>query len=51
MEPNWIRTRSLLDVAIVTVVSIIALWMTRFYLSMLWNLNSRGFSELSHRLP
>jgi hypothetical protein len=51
MEPNWIRTRSLLDVAIVTVVSIIALWMTRFYLSMLWNLDDRGFSELSHRLP
>jgi hypothetical protein len=51
MEPNWLRTRSLLDVAIVTVVSIIALWMAEFYLSMLWNLDGRGFSELSHRLP
>ncbi|BCM16478.1 glycosyltransferase family 87 protein [Mesorhizobium sp. J8] len=51
MQPNWIRTRSLSDVAIVTVVSIIALWMTEFYLSMLWNLDDRGFSELSHRLP
>ncbi|WP_051333946.1 glycosyltransferase family 87 protein [Mesorhizobium sp. WSM3224] len=51
MEPNWIKTRSLLDVAIVTVVSIIALWMAEIYLSMLWNLNSKGFSELSHRLP
>ena len=51
MDPNWIRTRSLLDVAIVTVVSMIGLWMAEVYLSMLWNLNSRGFSELSHRLP
>ena len=51
MEPNWIRTRSLLDVAIVTVVSIIVLWMSEVYLTGLWNLNSKGFSELSHRLP
>lgn len=51
MQPDWIRTRSLLDVAIVTVVSIIAAWMTWFYLSFLWTLDSRGFSALSHRLP
>ncbi|MBZ9769505.1 DUF2029 domain-containing protein [Mesorhizobium sp. CA6] len=37
--------------AIVTVVSIIAAWMTWFYLSFLWTLDSRGFSALSHRLP
>ncbi|WP_167449010.1 glycosyltransferase family 87 protein [Mesorhizobium hawassense] len=37
--------------AIVTVVSIIGVWMTGFYMSMLWNLDGRGFSELSHRLP
>ncbi|TIV75117.1 MAG: DUF2029 domain-containing protein, partial [Mesorhizobium sp.] len=37
--------------AIVTVVSIIGLWMAEFYLSSLWTLNSKGFSELSHRLP
>ncbi|RWB78395.1 MAG: DUF2029 domain-containing protein [Mesorhizobium sp.] len=51
MEPSWIRTRSLLDVAIVTVVSFIVLWMSEVYLTDLWNLNSKGFSELSHRLP
>ncbi|RWM03882.1 MAG: DUF2029 domain-containing protein [Mesorhizobium sp.] len=51
MEPSWIRTRSLLDVAIVTVVSLIVLWMSEVYLTDLWNLNSKGFSELSHRLP
>jgi len=51
MEPNWIRTRSLLDVAFVTVVSMIGIWMAEIYLSMLWNLDGRGFSELSHRLP
>lgn len=51
MEPNWIRTRSLLDVAMVAVVSMIGIWMAEVYLSMLWNLDGRGFSELSHRLP
>lgn len=51
MEPNWIRSRSLLDVAMVTVVSMIGIWMAEVYLSMLWNLDGRGFSELSHRLP
>jgi hypothetical protein len=51
MEPNWIRARSLLDVAFVTVVSMIGIWMAEIYLSMLWNLDGRGFSELSHRLP
>ena len=51
MEPSWIRTRSLLDVAMITVVSMIGIWMAEVYLSMLWNLDGRGFSELSHRLP
>ncbi len=51
MEPDWIKTRSLLDVAVFAVVSIIALWMAEVYLSSLWTLNSKGFSELSHRLP
>ncbi|MBZ9816067.1 DUF2029 domain-containing protein [Mesorhizobium sp. CA7] len=32
-------------------MSIIAAWMTWFYLSFLWTLDSRGFSALSHRLP
>ncbi|WP_246688511.1 MULTISPECIES: glycosyltransferase family 87 protein [unclassified Mesorhizobium] len=51
MQPDWIKTRSLLDVAIVTVVSIIALCMAWVYLSLLWTLDGRGFSDLSHKLP
>ncbi|TIU55735.1 MAG: hypothetical protein E5W35_16775 [Mesorhizobium sp.] len=35
----------------VTVVSMIGIWMAEVYLSMLWDLDGRGFSELSHRLP
>lgn len=51
MELDRISTRSLLDIAIVTIVSIVAFGMAEVYLSMLWTLDARGFSQLSLRLP
>lgn len=51
MAASRIRARSLLDVAVVTVVSIVAFWMAEYYLRVLWTVGPDGFSALSKKLP
>src|SRR5689334_18035653 len=51
MQPSRIRSRSLLDVAIVTVAAIVAFCMADFYLRRLWAIGPDGLSALSKTLP
>ncbi|PBC08476.1 glycosyltransferase family 87 protein [Mesorhizobium sp. WSM3859] len=51
MQSSRIRSRSLFDVAIVTMVSIVAFGMADFYLRRLWTIGPDGLSALSKTLP
>lgn len=51
MEPSRIRIRRLLDLATVTIVTVIGFWMAEFYLRTLWAYRPDGLSLLSHKLP
>lgn len=51
MQPSRIRSRSLFEVAIVTLVSIVGFGMADFYLRRLWTIGPDGLSALSKTLP